>query len=449
MTRLFGTDGIRGTAHADLTTDLVGVVGRALARACRDGVLGPQADRPRIVIGRDTRTSGPEFERALVDGLVSAGADALVGGILPTAAVSFLTGSLPADAGVVISASHNPPQDNGIKVFGPGGFKLPVEVERAIEERVGAEHATTGEGERIDLPDAYDSYVAHLVRDIRNDLTGLRVVCDCANGAAYRAAPEALRYLGAEVIELNATDDGSGINEGCGALHPKVVAEAAAREHAIGLSFDGDADRVVVTDEDGRIVDGDGILALLASAMREEGSLDGNGIVVTQMSNQALRSWCEHEAIRLVETGVGDRFVLEGLREHGLVLGGEQSGHIIRLDRAATGDGILIGIEVLDLVAANGGKLCDLVPFDPFPQVLVNVKTSARDQLSGSNGVRSAVLEAERRLGEDGRVLVRPSGTEPLVRVMVEARDAELAGELAHLVADAVRRATGSYERNA
>jgi phosphoglucosamine mutase len=443
MTRLFGTDGIRGTANADLTTELVGEVGRALAVACRDGVLGPPAVRPKVVIGRDTRTSGPEFERALVDGLIAAGADALVGGILPTAAVSFLTSSLGTHAGVVISASHNPPPDNGIKIFGPGGYKLPVDVERAIEERIGARLEAPSQGDRIDLPDAHDEYVAHLVRDIRNDLSALRVVCDCANGAAFRAAPEAIRYLGADVVELNATDDGSRINEGCGALHPEVVAEAAVREGAIGLTFDGDSDRVLVCDEDGHVVDGDGIIALLAMQMREEGCLTGDGIVVTQMANQALRAWCDHEGIKVVEVGVGDRHVLEGLREHGLVLGGEQSGHIIRLDRAATGDGILIGIEILDVVAAHGGKLRELVPFEPFPQVLVNVKTPVRDGLSGSNGVRTAVSEAERRLGEDGRVLVRPSGTEPIVRVMVEARDAELAGELAHLVADAVRREAG------
>lgn len=437
MGSLFGTDGIRGTADASLV-ELAGEVGRALACASREGALGSVSGTPRVVVGRDTRTSGPEIEAALVKGLVSAGAHALLGGVLPTPAVAYLTASVGAEAGVVISASHNPPGDNGIKFFGPGGWKLGPKAQDRIEQLVGSpsDH-DGGPGRAEDLTGALEAYVQHLVDTVSADLSGSRAVVDCANGAASHVAPAVLAKLGVDVMALN--DDGNGalINEGAGATHPHVVSEASRRENAIGLAFDGDADRVLVADEMGEVVDGDGIMALIATQMHRQGTLSADTLAVTVMSNQALRRWCGSEGIKLIETPVGDRHVLEAMRAHGLVLGGEQAGHIIRLDRATTGDGILVGLNVLDIVSSENAKLFELVPFRPMPQVLVNVRTSSTG--SESDGVRAAVNAAERRLGADGRVLVRRSGTEPIVRVMVEAPDGRLASELAELVAAAVR----------
>jgi len=439
MAKLFGTDGIRGTAGDDLTTELVAEVGRALAAACREGALGSAVDRPRIVVGRDTRLSGPAMEEALVEGLSSGGADALLGGVLPTAGVAFLTQHLRTDAGVVISASHNPPADNGVKIFGPGGWKLPPSAESVIESLVGSARGSGGGRAEI-LDDAAESYLGHLTSDGRADLTGMRVVVDCANGAASSFAPAAFERLGATVRALNADGDGARINEDCGALHPEVVAEAAQRDGAIGLTLDGDADRALLVDEQGAIVDGDGIIAILAQHMRGDGSLRGDGVVVTVMSNQALRRWCEASGIDLVETPVGDRHVLQALREHDYVLGGEQAGHVARLDQMTTGDGILIGLDVCGIVASRGGRLADIVPMRPLPQVLVNVPTPGLNGVDRSEGVRAAIADVERELGVQGRVLVRPSGTEPLVRVMVEAPDRAVAGQWADYVAQAVKR---------
>jgi phosphoglucosamine mutase len=441
MGKLFGTDGIRGNATTLVTPDLVRSVGRAVAAACREGALGTAVPRPQIVTGRDTRTSGPSLETAFVDGVCSGGADALVGEVLPTAAVAHLTDRLGADAGIVISASHNPPDDNGIKVFGAGGWKLPVAAEERIEDLIAGAPAETIRGQILPVADALPRYIDYLCSIAPHDLAGLRLIVDCANGAASEAAPGALERLGAEVVAMNADADGSRINQGCGALHPDVVTKAALEQGAIGITFDGDADRVLLSDEQGRIVDGDAILALLAARLRDQGRLTNDAIVSTVMANQALRRWCSEQDIGFVETPVGDRHVLEALRSGGFVLGGEQSGHIVCLDRATTGDGILIAIEVLEIVATTGRPLSELVPFRPFPQVLVNVKTATRSVVPTEvDGVRKAVRAAEQRLGSDGRVLVRPSGTEPLVRVMVEAPDEGLAGDVAEDVADAVRR---------
>lgn len=443
MRTLFGTDGIRGTVGADLEPDLLREVGRAVATwagSVQDG-------SPKIVIGRDTRTSGPELEAAFVEGAKAAGADVLLGGVLPTAAVAYLMTLHSCDVGIVISASHNPPADNGIKFFNRGGWKLTRADEATIETLI---HSPFGESERRDpslsvpkgsaaeLPDALDSYIAHLDSIAHHDLRGLRAVVDCANGAASSVAKDALERIGVDVTVVNATLDGSKINEGCGALHPEVVAELARKHGAIGITFDGDADRVLLADEDGRLIDGDAILAVLAEELKNEGRLKSDAIVATVMANQALRRWCDREQIKLVETDVGDRHVLEALREQDLVLGGEQSGHIIRMDKATTGDGILAAIGVLDAVAASGKRLADLVPFEPFPQVLVNVRTPKRDEAASNPRVRDAVEEAEERLGADGRVLVRASGTEALVRVMVEAEDEDLARIVATSVAAVV-----------
>jgi phosphoglucosamine mutase len=440
MRKLFGTDGIRGAVDVDLTPDLVTDVGRALAMACRNGVFGPASARPRFVVGRDTRSSGARFEAAITEGLTDAGADVFLGGVLPTAAVAYLTAATDADAGVVLSASHNPPPDNGIKVFAPGGWKLTIDAEREIEALIGAV-VSADRGDVAEMPAALDAYVDHLVAGA-GDLGGLRIVVDCAYGAAFRAAPDAFRRLGADVTAINATDDGDRINDGCGALHPDVVGAESRTRNAIGITLDGDADRVLCTDEEGNLVDGDAILAILAAHLRETDRLAGNGVVVTVMANQALRSWCASEGIDVVETAVGDRHVLESMRERNLVLGGEQSGHVIVADRATTGDGILTAIEVLEAVAAHGGRLAGVVPFRPMPQVLVNVRTNGGPVTEG-DGLRAAIDEAQQRLAGDGRILVRRSGTEPVVRVMVEAPDHALASELAADIAAAVRRDVG------
>jgi phosphoglucosamine mutase len=444
MSKLFGTDGIRGSADGDLRPDLVRRVATALAGAAREGVLGAptsSSERLRVVVGRDTRPSGPRIESDLSDALREEGADVLLGGVLPTAAVAYLVASQEADAGVVVSASHNPPSDNGLKLFGPGGWKLGSAAEARLEELVASSEPRGGGDGRVgELADAQELYVAHLVSSVRGNLDGLRVVVDCAEGAASFCAPEALTRLGADVIELNSDGDGVRINESCGALHPEVIRDASRSKEALGLTFDGDADRVLMADEDGNLVDGDAIIALLAEAMRGEGSLTGGAVAVTVMANQALRQWCHQRDIRVRETPVGDRHVLEALRTEGLVLGGEQSGHVIRLDQSTTGDGILVGLGVLEAVFQSGRGLRDLVPFRPFPQVLVNVETSSRDGVASREAVRQAVAEAETKLGEEGRVLVRPSGTEPLVRVMVEATVEDVAAEVAERVAEAVRR---------
>jgi phosphoglucosamine mutase len=446
---LFGTDGIRGKVGEDLTSELTHAVGAAVAEGCRRGVLcdpfsstGSRSapSRPRIVIGRDTRPSGPALEQEFIDGASWAGANVMVGGVLPTAAVAYLTALLGFDAGVVISASHNPPADNGIKLFGAGGWKLTPDAESAIERLIGEGDPSAEPGAVEALPEGLETYLSHLTAATSHDLNGLRVAVDCANGAASVVAPEALRNLGTEVVVLNGGLDGSRINDGCGALHPEVVADAARSASAIGITFDGDADRVLLADENGRLVGGDAILALVATRMKREGTLTNDTVVVTVMANQALREWASAQNIMLVETPVGDRHVLEAMRQTGASLGGEQSGHIICLDRSTTGDGILVALEVLDLVAEARRSLAELVPFEPFPQVLVNVRASRSEGFEERDVVRRAVSDAEQRLGEHGRVLVRPSGTEPVVRVMVEAQDATLAGDVAEDVASAVRR---------
>ena len=442
--RLFGTDGIRGNADSDLTPDLVRDIGRAVGLAASNGVIR-KAQQPRIVIGRDTRMSGPKVQDAFVEGATSVGADVCVGGVLPTAAVAYLTTLLGFDAGVVVSASHNPADDNGIKLFGPGGWKLSTEQESSIEVLIAdGEGSDATTGSVSDLADASVAYVTHLCAVAPHDLQGMRVVADCANGAASAVVPQAFSRLGLEAIILNANLDGSRINDGCGALHPEVVIDAANEHGAIGLTFDGDADRVLLSDERGHLIDGDAILAILAQQLRDEGALTNNAIVSTVMANQALRRWCHEQDIELVEVAVGDRYVLEGMKSRGIVLGGEQSGHVIRLDRSTTGDGILVGLAVLDAVAASGRPLADLVPFEPFPQVLVNVRTPRRDEAEANGAIAAACEDVSRRLGDDGRVLVRPSGTEPLVRVMVEATDTKLATDVADEVAAVVATELGA-----
>jgi phosphoglucosamine mutase len=447
---LFGTDGVRGKANADLTPELAMAVAASAAQ-----VLGKAA--PAAVVGRDPRASGEMLDAAVVAGLASAGATVVRVGVLPTPAVAMLTGSCGADLGVMISASHNPMPDNGIKLFAAGGHKLPDELEDAIEQAlrgragsagspagIGVPRPTgAGVGRVTELPDGPEQYLAHLLGSLPHRLDGLRAVVDCANGAASAVAPEALRRAGAEVIPIHADPDGLNINEGCGSTDLAPVTAAVSSYRAdLGLALDGDADRLLAVDAAGEVVDGDQIMAILALAMREAGSLTRDTLVATVMSNQGLRLAMAGAGIRLVETKVGDRYVLEELRASGLALGGEQSGHVVMPAYATTGDGILTGLHVMARMAATGRSLAELASVvTRLPQVLVNVPVADRQTVATRPAVVAAVAEAEARLGETGRVLLRPSGTESLVRVMVEAPSVELARSVADQLAAAVRTA--------
>jgi phosphoglucosamine mutase len=426
---LFGTDGVRGLANADLTPELALALGRAavgVLLAERPGASG----RPAVVVGRDPRASGTLLEGALVAGILSAGGDVLAAGVVPTPAVAFLTRHYGAAAGAVISASHNAMPDNGIKFFGPEGFKLPDAVEERIEAAVAAtpDHgaprpvgAGVG-GLRPTADDAVEAYLAHLLDGIP-DLDGLEVVVDCANGAAAEIAPEAYRRAGAKVTAVAADPDGHNINAGVGSTYPEHVQAALARTGAaVGLAHDGDADRLLAVDEHGTLVDGDVILAICALDARARGDLPTNTVVTTVMTNLGFRQAMDHHGIAVEQTAVGDRYVLEAMRAGGHGLGGEQSGHLIFLDRATTGDGLLTGLRLLSVVARTGRPLSSLATvMRRLPQVLVNVRVADRNALEGATAVWRAVEDEEARLGDRGRVLVRPSGTEALVRVMVEA----------------------------
>lgn len=442
MSRLFGTDGVRGVANDDLTPDLVLMLGRAAAIVA--GAHGRD-----VVVGRDTRVSGPMLEAALVAGLTSGGANAITGGILPTPAVAWLTAQMGAAAGAVISASHNPVDDNGVKFLGPDGAKAPDSLEEEIERAMEAADAHlptgTGVGTVRALEDATPRYAEHLVSNIEQSLAGIRIVLDCAFGAAYRAAPMSFTKAGAEVVALHDEADGTRINVDCGATSPGALARAVVTESAdLGLAFDGDADRVIAVDELGQVVDGDRILAFLAFDMADRDVLDGNLVVATVMANLGFRRALEERGIEVVTAAVGDKFVAREMQARGAPLGGEQSGHVILSRHAATGDGILTGLKVAEALARAGGRASvafDL--FETFPQELVNVRVRGRDGLAGAREVWDEVAAAEARLGRDGRVLVRPSGTEPVVRVMVEASDAAVARRTAHDLAAVVERTLG------
>ena len=443
MGRLFGTDGVRGLANRDLTPEAT----VALAAAAAEVLAGDRGGhRPLAVVGRDPRASGEFLEAAVVAGLASAGVDVLRVGILPTPAIAFLTGDLGASLGVMLSASHNPMPDNGIKVFAEGGRKLPDALEDEIEARMGAgaERPTgAGVGRVRDIPDAGARYVEHLLAAHRHDLSGLRVVVDCANGAASAVSPEALRRAGADVVAIHASPDGLNINEGCGSTHLGDLAAAVVEHRAdAGIAHDGDADRCLAVDERGEPIDGDQIMAILAVARKRRGELAGNGVVATVMSNLGFRIAMAAEGIEVVETAVGDRYVLERMLAGGYTLGGEQSGHIIDLERATTGDGILTALALLECRAESGRSMSDLAGvMTRLPQVLVNVSGVDRARLGDSPEVAAEVAAVEAALGSTGRVLLRPSGTEPLVRVMVEAGEASVARESAERIAAVVRSA--------
>ncbi|QLH23484.1 phosphoglucosamine mutase [Streptomyces sp. Rer75] len=452
MGRLFGTDGVRGVANADLTAEMA--LGLSVAAAHVLAEVGTfEGHRPVAVVGRDPRASGEFLEAAVVAGLASAGVDVLRVGVLPTPAVAHLTGALDADLGVMLSASHNPMPDNGIKFFARGGHKLADELEDRIETTCRA-HASgepwdrptgAGVGRVRDYAEGFDNYVAHLVGALPNRLDGLKVVIDGAHGAASRVSPEAFARAGAEVVTIGAEPDGLNINAGCGSTHLARL-QAAVVEHGahLGVAHDGDADRCLAVDSVGREVDGDQILAVLALAMREAGTLRGNTVVGTVMSNLGFKLAMQREGVELVQTAVGDRYVLEEMKEHGYALGGEQSGHVIALDHATTGDGTLTGLLLAARVAATGRTLADLAGvMERLPQVLINVPDVDKSRVASSADLAAAVSEAERELGETGRVLLRPSGTEPLVRVMVEAADIDQARSVAGRLADAVKSALG------
>jgi phosphoglucosamine mutase len=443
---LFGTDGVRGVANRDLTPELAFSLGRAAVQA-----LGG-SDRPTIVVGRDTRLSGPMLQAALSAGICSAGGDVVRLGVVPTPAVAFATVDLEARAGAVISASHNPPEDNGIKFFSSEGMKLPDSAEEEIERLVGEGDEDRPEGVEvgriIDRPRARERYVEHLISAAEGRLDGMRVVVDCGFGAAYRMAPEVLRRLGAEVHPINDSGDGERINVECGATHPEVVAREVRRVGAdAGVAHDGDADRAILCDAGGAVIDGDQVIAACARAMKEDGRLPGDTVVVTVMANLGLRRALEEAGITVVETPVGDRYVLEEMVRSGASLGGEQSGHVIFLDHATTGDGILTAVRFLSLARRNGVPVLELAgAMRRYPQVLENVPVASTAGLDGAGPVEDAIAGAREALGERGRVLVRPSGTEPVVRVMVEAETEEEARKHAEGLARAVRSSLGGSE---
>ena len=424
MTRLFGTDGVRGIANAELTPELAFRLGEAAGHFLGDHGRG------RIVVGRDTRRSGEMLEAALVAGLMAGGADALVMGIVPTPAVALLVREMEADGGVVISASHNAPEYNGIKLFSRDGFKLPDELEDEIEsfcttERDWDRPTGAGVGRMVRIDDALERYIAHCVDAIDVDLTGLTVAVDCGHGASAIATPEAFRQLGAKVIAINTDFDGMDINVGCGSTNLEPITKIV-RDHEVdlGIAHDGDADRVLAVDEVGAEVDGDAIMAVCAARMHDLDKLPLDTVVSTVMCNLGFEVAMRERGITVIKTKVGDRYVLEQLQTSGAVLGGEQSGHIIFLEHNTTGDGLVTALHLAAVMQETGLPLSELRRvMRRYPQVLVNVPVADKARLATSAAISEAIQAAETELGDSGRVLVRPSGTEPLVRVMAEASD--------------------------
>ncbi len=448
---LFGTDGIRGVANAyPMTADVAVRVGQAIAHYFTRSDR-PPGHRSRILIGKDTRVSGYMFESGLAAGIMSMGVDVQLVGPLPTPAISFLTTGMRADAGIVISASHNKYKDNGIKIFGHDGFKLPDEAEAEIErlaladERPVSAPDLIGKAARID--DAGGRYIVFLKNTFPRDLTldGLRIVLDCANGAAYRVAPAVLRELGAEVITIGTDPDGYNINEKCGSLFPEIAGKRVRETRAdVGITLDGDADRVILTDENGDVIDGDKIIALCAISLKETGELQNDTVVTTVMSNIGLARALKDRGIKLVRSAVGDRYVMEQMRAGGFNLGGEQSGHLIFLDHTTTGDGMLAALQVLAIMQREGKKLSEISQvMTSFPQELVNVVVREKPDLDTLPGFQAALAEVEAELGEDGRVLVRYSGTEPKARVMVEGPTQADVERHAERLADVLRSEIG------
>ena len=441
MVRLFGTDGVRGVANQDLTAELAVALGAAAARR----LIRAGASRRRVaVVGRDPRASGEMLEAAVIAGLTSEGVDALRVGILPTPAVAYLTSAYDADFGVMISASHNPMPDNGIKIFGPGGLKLDDATEDRIEDLVrqgsGTRPTGAGIGRVVDAEDALERYLRHVGKAATTRLDGLTVVVDCAHGAASSAAPDAYRAAGATVIPIHAEPDGLNINDNCGSTHMAALRAAVVSHGAdLGLAHDGDADRCLAVDADGAVIDGDAIMVVLALAMQEAGELASSTLVATVMSNLGLHLAMRSAGVEVRTTGVGDRYVLEELRAGEYSLGGEQSGHIVLPAFGTTGDGIVTGLRLMARMAQTRRSLAALAePMQTLPQVLINVEVTDKAAVAEAPSVREAVARVEAELGDTGRILLRPSGTEQLVRVMVEAADEDTARQMAVRVAESV-----------
>ncbi|MCB7513356.1 MAG: phosphoglucosamine mutase [Clostridiales bacterium] len=435
MGKLFGTDGIRGIVGETLTADMAYRVGQAVATVLAED----KKSAPEITIGKDTRISSDMLESALIAGICSVGGNVVPLGVIPTPAVAYLTVQRKADAGIVISASHNPYEHNGIKVFNSRGYKLPDETEARVEalllsdapitEKTGSEIGTMIRGMR----EARENYIDHLCATIEDDLSGLRVCVDCANGAASATAPDLFRRFKARTDIMHAVPNGVNINNRCGSTHLESLQETVVNDgYDIGVAYDGDADRCLMVDEKGNIIDGDKIMAVCAMDMRRAGKLNGNAIVATVMSNLGLHEFCQREKIRLVCTDVGDRHVLEEMLACGYCIGGEQSGHMIYTEYATTGDGELTSLQFLQILKRSGKKASELVSCcAQYPQVLVNVPVASRrgvkEQIMASEILAAAIRKQEAKLGQEGRILLRPSGTEALIRVMVEAKTEEMA----------------------
>lgn len=444
MARLFGTDGVRGEANLELTPELAYRLGRAATL-----FFGENADNPMILIGRDTRISGQMFEAALAAGISSAGGKVILAGVIPTPAIAYLAKKMGAQAGIVISASHNPFHDNGIKFFGGNGYKLPDEVEDQLEMLV---HSLEDEDKlyrataqqigtieyRHDLVKEYIDFVS-ATTDQRFE--GMKVVLDCANGAAYEAMPTILRRLGAEVILISAKPNGVNINAGCGSTHLDVLQKTVLEHKAdFGIAHDGDADRCLCVDEKGNIIDGDRILVMCALEMMQRGALKANTVVSTVMANIGFHQAIKAAGGRVEVTGVGDRYVLENMLEHGYKLGGEQSGHIIFTDFSTTGDGLITGLQVLSSVKRSGKKASALSELmTSYPQLLVNIRVASKDGWEENAAIKEAIAKGDAELGETGRILVRASGTEPLIRVMAEGPDQAQLDEICHRIAAVVK----------
>ena len=452
MARLFGTDGVRGLANRELTADLALGLAQSAAFVLMHGRHADErrekGKRPVAVLARDPRISGEFLASAVAAGLASSGIDVLDAGVLPTPACAFLIKDIDADFGVMISASHNPAPDNGIKFFAYGGVKLPDEVEDRIEEHLGIEKLlpTGSEVGRIRrFADAEDRYALHLLGTLPHRLDGIHVVLDCANGAASAVSPEVFTDAGAKVTVIAADPDGLNINDGVGSTYLDGLAKAVLENGAdIGIAHDGDADRCLAVDALGNVIDGDQIMAILALSMKERGKLVNDTLVTTVMSNLGLHKAMKAHGITGHQTAVGDRYVLEGLAEHGASLGGEQSGHVIMTDYATTGDGILTGLHLVAEMARTGKSIAELASvMTVYPQILVNVRGVNHRSLAGNTVIAQAVTDAEAELADTGRVLLRPSGTEPMVRVMVEAADQTTADRLAHKLADVVKAELG------
>jgi phosphoglucosamine mutase len=449
MKKLFGTDGVRGVANVHpMTTELAMQLGRAAAYIFKNS-----HKRHRIVIGKDTRLSGYMIESALVAGICSMGVDVLQVGPLPTPGIAYITSSMRADAGVVISASHNPFQDNGIKFFFKDGFKLPDEMELKIEDLLDSGRIdslrpiATEVGKAFRIDDAAGRYVVFLKSTFPKDLdlSGIKIVLDCANGAAYKVAPAVLEELGAEVIAIGVKPNGTNINAGCGSLHPEVMCELVKEHQAnLGIALDGDADRVIFCDEFGKVVDGDQVMAICAIEMLKQKRLKKNTLVATVMSNMGLDIAMRKAGGKVIKTDVGDRYVVEEMRRGGYNLGGEQSGHMIFLDHNTTGDGLLSALQVLSIIRRTGRSLSDLADvMIPLPQVLVNVRVRERKDIMSFPDIASLVKRLEERVGENGRLLLRYSGTEPLLRIMLEGQDKYEITAWAKELAEAVEKKLG------